>query len=110
MAIGLSKGQLSSTIASIFTATQSTYVKTILFHNTNTETETVIVSLVNNNGGSLGTSAESDNILSISLTTGNTFEFSPSYPLLLNSNNDSIQAISTTASKVNYIVSGELNA
>lgn len=107
MAIGLSRGQCSNTAGAIYTCSGTTSnIKTIVFFNSNTTTEVVKLYVVPNSGGSVGTAADANQILNINLTSGNTFEFSPAYPIVLTSTNDTIQASSTTANKVNYIVGG----
>lgn len=106
MAISLSSGQLAGSAGAIFTATATTNIKTIVLFNSNTTTETIKLYLVPNSGGSVGTAAASNQILSIALITGETFEFSPAYPFVLSASNDTVQAESTTANKVNYWING----
>lgn len=108
MAIGLSRGQISNTAAAIYSCPsgKTASIKTIVLFNSNTTAEVIKIYAVPNNGGSVGTATDANQILSISLSSGNTFEFTPGYPLELNAQNDTIQANSTTASKVNYVLGG----
>lgn len=109
MAVGLASGQCSNTAGAIYTCPsgKTANIKSIILFNGNSTTETVKVYVVNNNGGSVGTAGVTNQILSISLTSGNTFEFTPGYPIELTAQNDTIQADSTTTAKVNYIVCGK---
>lgn len=110
MAIGLSSGQIAATIGAIYTAgATGSSIKSILIHNTNTTTESVIISIVVNNGGAVGTAADADKIFAEDIAANETYELSLGYPIVLSAENDTVQASTTTASKVNYIVSGVIN-
>lgn len=102
----LVRGQLSSVVGSIFTNTTTAKIKTIVFFNSGLVTNTVSVHIVPSNAGSVGTAGIANQILSIALTSGTTFEFSPSYPINFDAVNDSIQASATNGNQVNYFVMG----
>lgn len=104
----LSQGQLSSSVGSIYTVPASTtaQVKTIIFFNGGVAARTVSVHLVPNSGGSIGTAGATNQVLNFDLPSGDTFEFSPSYPITYSAQNDSIQASASVGNEVNYYVMG----
>ena len=104
----LSQGQLSDTTAAIYTvgAATTAQVKTLLFFNGGAGVNTVTVHLVPNNATAVGTAALDNQVLSVALPTGDTFEFSPAYPVVYSAENDTIQASATNASEVSYFVMG----
>jgi len=106
----LAQGQLGSAIAPIFTAGSSTVdIKTIIFFNSDNTTKSISVHVVPNSSGSLGAATSANQILNISLASGDTFEFSPAFPIRLIAANNSIQAGTTIANKVNYFINGVVN-
>lgn len=109
MTIGLNKGQVASSAGAIYTnpASTTTRVKTILFHNTNTTAEDVILYLVNNSGGAVGTASASDIVNRENIPANGSPEFSPAYPFELTEENDTIQAVTTTGSVVNFAILGD---
>jgi hypothetical protein len=72
-------------------------IGTILLHNANTSTENV--RLLDNG------SAESNRFLNISLVANETYEFSPKVPIVLEGA-ETLQGLTTTASKVNIKIYG----
>ncbi len=89
---------------------EKTYLRSLIFHNTNTTDETVKVYNVPDSSGSVGTADTSNRFLAFTLPANDTFEFSPEYPIVLTDENDSIQAETTTASKVTVQVLGDKDA
>jgi hypothetical protein len=104
----LAQGQLSDTVGAIYTVPAGTTakVKTLVFFNSGAGTNTIAVHLVPNNTGAVGTAGATNQVLNFNLPSGDTFEFSPSFPIEYSAENDSIQASATTASEVNYYVMG----
>jgi hypothetical protein len=107
----LAQGQLSNTVGAIYTVPSATtaQIKTLVFFNSGTGTNTVAVYLVPNNTGSIGTADTTDQVLNFDLPSGETFEFSPSFPIEYSAENDTIQASATTASEVNFFVMGVIS-
>ena len=100
---------IGSSSGSIYTNPSSTtsYVKTLLIHNTNTTTEAIVINRVPNSGGSLGTAAASNRIYSFNLAANDTIEIKFEGPgQILTATNDAIFANTTTASKVTVTVMG----
>lgn len=104
----LAQGQLSDTVGAIYTVPAATtaQVKTLVFFNSGISSNAIAVHLVPNNTGAVGTAGATNQVLNFNLPSGDTFEFSPSYPFEYSSANDTIQANATTASEVNYFVMG----
>lgn len=103
---------IGTTAASIYSNPSSTksFVKGLILFNGNTTTETVKIYVVPDSGGSVGTAGASNQVAEISLATKETLFFPldiDSYPLTLTDTNDSIQASTTTASKVTVIPIGD---
>lgn len=103
---------IASTAGSVYTnaASTKTYVRGFTFHNTNTSTEVVKVYVVPDSGGALGTAGVSNKIMEFNLTAGDTVTFEFPYSCVLTDTNDSVQAATTTASKVTIIVHGDKDA
>lgn len=103
---------IATTAGSIYAnpASTKTYIKTIIIHNTNTTAETVQVFNVPDSSGSLGTAVTTNRFINVSLAANDTLEFSPDYPIVLTDTNDSIQASTTTASKVTVMLHGDKDA
>lgn len=66
--------------------------------------------MVPNASGSLGTAAATNRILNISLPANDSLFVEFPYALELAATNDSIQAVTTTASKVTIILFGDKDA
>jgi hypothetical protein len=100
---------LPSTVGSIYanpSATKS-FVKGITLFNSNTTAETVKLYNVPDSTGSLGTAALANQFLEISLAALETFIFEfPGDGAVLEDTNDSIQGVTTTASKVTVQIHG----
>lgn len=100
---------LPSTVESIYTnpASTETFVSGFTLFNSNTSAETVKLYAVPNSGGSIGTAADTNQFLDISLAAKETFIFQvPGDGIVLDGTNDTIQGFTTTASKVTVILHG----
>ena len=113
--MAISRGKLAdiqyiaSSAGSIYAnaAATKTFVSGLTLFNGNTTAETVKLYYVPDSGGSLGTAGVSNQFLEISLAALETFVFeAPSDGIVLTDTNDSIQAVTTTASKVTVIIHG----
>jgi hypothetical protein len=88
-----------------------TFISGFTLFNGNTTAETVKLYCVPDSGGSLGTASTANQFLEISLATLETFVFEvPSDGIVLSDTNDSIQAVTTTASKVTIQIHGVKDA
>lgn len=94
---------IAATAGAVFTnpSTTTTYVRFISLHNTNTTAEEVVLNLVPNSTGSVGTAAVTNQIFKESIEANGTriLEF-PAPGLMLEAENDTLQAVTDTASKV----------
>lgn len=103
---------LASSAAAIVTngAGAKTYVKKIILHNTNTTTETVKIYTVPDSGGAVGTAGAGNIWFNQALSPNETVIIAIAGAgdpgILLTDTNDTIQAFSTTASKVTVQVYG----
>jgi hypothetical protein len=97
--------------ASVYTNTPAgtkTYIKGIVLHNTNTTAETVKVYSVPDNGsGGTGSAAATNRVLNVSLPANDTLIVEFPSALVLTDNGDSLQAETSTASKVTITVLGD---
>lgn len=91
-------------------ASTITYIKSLVLFNVNTSTETVKLYNVPNNGASVGTAGDSNQFAEISLAAKETLMFDLPYPITLIDENDTIQAVTTTASKVTVQILGDKDA
>lgn len=100
---------IASSAGSIYAnpSTTTTIIKSIWIHNGNTTTETVKLYLVPDSGGSLGTADASNIFFEQAIAAGDSYEVTPAFPFVLTDTNDSLQAVTTTASKVTVIVLGD---
>jgi hypothetical protein len=100
---------IASTAGSIYAnpASTKTYVKGFILHNTNTTAETVKLYVVPDSAAALGTATTAHLILNISLPANDTLLVELPYALTLTDTNDSVQGVTTTASKVTVIVFGD---
>ncbi len=89
---------------------KTTFIKGLVLYNANTSAEAVTVYMVPNSAGSLGTAGATNQIAALSIAAGDTVFFPlnvDGQPILLTGHNDSIQAGTTTASKVNVVPVGD---
>jgi hypothetical protein len=100
---------IPSTVGSVYSNPSSTktFVFGVTLFNSNTTAETVKLYMVPDSGGSLGTAAVTNQFLEVSLASLETFVFEvPDDGIVLSDTNDSIQAVTTTASKVTIQIHG----
>lgn len=85
----------------------TSYVRTIAIHNTHTSAEAVAVYLVPDNAGAVGTAGNTNRIFYESIAPNDTriIEY-PAPGLMLVDENDTIQAVTTTASRVTITITG----
>jgi hypothetical protein len=99
---------IASTAGAIYTnaASETSFIKSIVIHNTNTTTETVKIYVVPDSAGSVGTAAVSNLIYNLDIVANDTvhLEF-PGPGIVLKGTNDTVQAVTTTASKVTHWIS-----
>lgn len=99
-------GYIASSAGAILTNTTTTEIKGFVIHNTNTTAETVKIYNVVNSGGNVGTASTANKFFDRSIAANETYIFDVPYPITLLANNDTIQAVTTTASKVTVQVLG----
>ena len=100
---------VAAAAGTVFTnpAAQTTYVRLIVIHNTNATAETVDLWNVPDNAGAVGTASDANKFWQESVAADATtmIEF-PVPGLVLESENDTIQAKTTTGSKVTIQIFG----
>ena len=107
----LSQGTLNTSATSIYTNGSNSikYLKSFIFHNSNSSSSsTIYLHVIKNSSGSVGNASLGNRILFTSLEAGETYEFSPSFPIDLSETNDTIQAKSDTDGDVNYFIFGKV--
>ena len=100
---------IPSTVGSVYSNPSSTktFVSGFTLHNTAGTAELVLLYNVPDSGGSLGTAAAGNRILRVSLDSGASVTYSyPGDGIVLEDTNDSIQAVTTTASVVTIMIHG----
>jgi hypothetical protein len=100
---------IADTAASVYSNPVSTksYVRLIVLHNTNTTSETVVLYNVPDNAEAVGTAADTNKFFDIAIEADGTYIVDLGTPgLILEDTNDSIQAVTTTASKVTIQIMG----
>lgn len=103
---------IAATAGSIYAnpAASKSYIRSIILHNTNTVPETVELYNVPDNSTALGTAADGNKFFEKDLSPNETFIFSfEEYPIVLEDQNDSIQAVTTNASKVTVMINGDID-
>lgn len=106
----LAQGTLNSSINTIYTnnSNSSKFLKSFIFHNSNaSNNSSIYLYVVKNTSGSVGNGNSGNRILYISLSPGETYEFSSAFPVELLQENDTIQAKSDTDGDVNYFIFGK---
>ena len=103
---------IASSAGSIYSNPSSTktFVRGLMLHNTNTSAETVQIYVVPDSTGSVGTAAASNRVFKFSLPADDTLLIEFPYSVVLTDTNDSIQAVTTTPSKVTVILFGDKDA
>lgn len=103
---------VSDSAGAIYTnaASTKTYIKSLILFNGNTTSETVKLYNVPDSAGSVGTAGVSNQFAEIELAAGETLMFDMPYPITIIDENDTIQAVTDTASKVTVQVLGDKDA
>lgn len=103
---------VGSSAGSIFNNPPSTktYIKGFIIHNNNTTAETVKLYNVPDSGSSVGSAAAGNKFFEQAVQTLDTLVVIFDYPIVLTDENDSIQAVTTTASKVTIQILGDKDA
>jgi len=103
---------VASSAGSIYAnpASTKTFVRGITLHNTNSTAETVKLYNVPDSATALGTAGAGNRFLNVSLAANDTLLIEMPYPIVLTDQNDSIQAETTTASKVTVQLHGDTDA
>jgi hypothetical protein len=113
--VAITRGRLAdiqtvpSTAGSVYAnpASTKTYIGGITLHNTSTTDEFVEVFCVPDSGGTLGTAALTNRFIAVTMAANDMIAFAlPGDGIVLEDENDSIQARTTTASKVTIMLSG----
>jgi len=99
-------GYIPSSAGAIYTNSGTTEIKAFVIHNGNTTDETVKLYRVPNSGGSVGSAGASNIFFERVIEAQETYIFDFPYPATLAANNDTIQAVTTTGSKVTVQVLG----
>lgn len=84
-----------------------TLIAGVTLFNGNTTTETVKLYFVPDSAAALGTAGAANQFMEVALTAKNTQFVEFPFPIILTDQNDSLQASTTTASKVTAIVHGD---
>lgn len=87
-----------------------TYIKSLVLFNGNTSTETIKIYNVPNSGLVAGTAGLSNQFAEITLNSLETLMFDLPYPITLIDEFDTLQASTTTASKVTVQILGDIDA
>ncbi len=101
--------EIASSAASVYTNPSSTtsYVRSIILHNTNSSAEVVVMYNVPDSAGSEGTAATANQFYKASVAADSTVLVEFATPgLVLSDTNDTIQASTTTANKVTIQIMG----
>lgn len=103
---------IPSTVGSVYAnpSSKKTFISGFMVFNTNTTSETVKLHNVPNSGASLGTAADGNQFEEFALAAKTSKLISLPYPIALIDLNDSIQAVTTTASKVTIIMLGDIDS
>lgn len=86
---------------------QTSLIAGLTLYNGNTTDEVVHLYVVPDSASALGTAGVSNKIGKITLAPDETYFFGFDFPVVLTDQNDSVQASTTTASKVTVIVHGD---
>ena len=100
---------VASSVGSIYAnpASTKTYIKGFVLFNGNTTSELVKLYAVPDSAAALGTAGAGNQIAEMTLEAKSTMFLEFPSSLVLTDQNDSIQAVTTTASKVTVIVCGD---
>jgi len=86
---------------------ETTYIRSVILHNTNTSAEVVVLYNVPDSSGSVGTAATANQFYKASVAADSTVIIEFATPgIVLSDENDTIQASTTTANKVTIQIMG----
>jgi hypothetical protein len=88
----------------------TTYIRSVILHNTHSSEVTVNLHNVPNNAGAIGTATTSNRFFSRVLKNTETIEFGFYYPITLIDANESLQASSSVNNVVTILISGDKDA
>lgn len=91
-------------------ASAKTYIRGFIIYNGNTTAEAVKLYNVPDSAASLGTAGVSNLFYSQSIAADETVIIEFPHPIVLTDENDSIQGVTTTASKVTFQILGDKDA
>lgn len=91
-------------------ASTKTYIRGLVLFNGNTSAETVKLYNVPDSSGSAGTAGAGNQFTEYSLLQKETLILEFKYPIVLTDENDTLQGVTTTASKVTVQVLGDKDA
>jgi len=100
---------IASSAGAVYTnpASKTTYVRTIVIHNTNTTAETVTLYNVPDSTGSVGTAGVTNQFYKQEVAADATVLLEFAVPgIMLTDTNDTLQASTTTANKVTIQITG----
>jgi len=89
---------------------QKTFINGVALFNTNSTTETVKLYNVPNDGASAGTAGDGNQFDEVELLAKKSYIYQLPYPMTLLELNDTIQAVTTTASKVTIMLLGDVDS
>lgn len=103
---------ISNSAAAIYTnpASTKTYIKSFIIFNNNSTSEVVKLYNVPDSGGSAGTASAANQFAEVTLATKETLMFDLPYPITIIDTNDTIQAVTTSASQVTVQILGDKDA
>jgi hypothetical protein len=89
---------------------QTAYIKSVLLHNLDeTGIQNAVIHVVQNSGGSAGTSSSTTQVARIGISTNDSFFFEPAYPITLTATGDTLQVHNegNVANSINVLVLGD---
>lgn len=94
------------------TSSQKSYVRALMIHNTNDNSPTnFAVNIVQNSSGSVGIATSGNRMIKGALVAGDTYFVEFTYPIVLETNNDTIQVSNySTTHPLNILVLGDREA
>lgn len=101
--------EIASSAASVYAnpPSKTTYIRSIILHNTNSSAEAVVLYNVPDNSSAVGTAATANQFYKASVAADSTVIIEFATPgIVLTDENDTIQASTTTANKVTIQIMG----
>lgn len=105
-------GTASTVSVYTVTSSQKSYVRSLMLHNTDpTNSSSFAINIVQNDSGVVGVSTDGNRIVKGSLVASDTYFVEFTYPIVLESNNDTIQVSNySNTYPINVIVLGDKEA